>query len=256
MTDLLTNIWAERQAWQELLTQPASETLDVYIDMKSPHAYLAVRPSLQIAKDFHVRVNFMPYTLSYESLGVTQSVEADMQRRPGSPAADRKARMYYAAAREYAAIQSLPFRTPHRLLDSDLAHRVFLFAKQQEQEVSFVMWVYLQGWGSGWRNCELESMAQLRQACDQIDIDTEGLDAYVAANGPGQQQLQSIMQDAEAHGITGVPHYVFNDSQAMRRTGLFGREHLALIRLKYLQAGLARHPDVQAEFPHIWPSQS
>lgn len=244
---------AEQDEWLSLQAREADEVLDVFLDLKSPHAYLAVRPSLEIARDFHVRVNFLPYTLSYEALGVSK-VGADMKRQPASQAADRKARMYYAAAREYAALQSLPFKSPHRLLDSELAHRVFLFTKGQGLDVPFIMSVYLQGWGSGWREFELESRDDLRQACETTGIDLSGFDAYIADGGEGDQQLMAINERAESEGITGVPHYVFNDRDKERRIGLFGREHLALIRGKYLAWGLARSSDVTAHFSHTWPS--
>jgi 2-hydroxychromene-2-carboxylate isomerase len=249
----INNIMAERLDWVRLLSQKADETLDVYLDLKSPHAYLAVRPSLEVARDFRVAINFLPYTLSYETLGVSKTVGAEMKREPASPAADRKARMYYAAAREYAALQSLPFKSPYRLLDSSLAHKAFLFAKQQTLEVPFAMWVYLQGWASGWQEFELESAEQLRTACENVGADTNGFDAFVQPGGEGEDALAQIKVRAEASGISGAPHYVYTDHSKARRVGLFGREHLALIRGKYAAAGLARRIDVVPEFSHAWP---
>lgn len=248
----IPHIYSEQPVWQHLLNQPAEDIVDIYIDLKSPHAYLAVRPTLEIARDFKVAVNFLPYTLSYQALGLSKTVGPDMQRQPPSKAANRKARMYYAAAREYAHLQGLPFRSPHRLLDSDLAHRAFLFAKLQGLEVAFAMWVYLHGWGSGWQSFELESQPQLRAACERVGANLDGFDAYVQDGGPAAQVLTEIMQRAEAQGCVGVPHYVFNDTDKDRQVGLFGREHLALIRRKYLAAGLARRSDVRAEFSHTW----
>ena len=142
-------ILAEADEWQRIMALDGEVELDVYLDMKSPHAYVAVRPSLQVARDYRVRVNFLPYTMSYIDIGVSTSVDEDMKRRPPSPAADRRARMYYAAARLYAALQGLPFRSPYRLLDSAAANKAFLFAKQQGLEVPFLMRLYMQGWGSG-----------------------------------------------------------------------------------------------------------
>ena len=89
----LTTIMQERDDWMQLLSQDTEDRLDVYIDLKSPHAYLAVRPSLEVARDFKVAVNFLPYTLSYKNLGVTEEVGPDMKREPASEAADRKARI-------------------------------------------------------------------------------------------------------------------------------------------------------------------
>ena len=126
-------ILAEEDAWRRIMAQDGDAVLTVYLDIKSPHAYLAVRPSLLVARDYRVRVNFQPYTLDYVTLGVSTRVDRDMRRRPADAAADRKARMYYAAARQYAALQSLPFHSPKRLLDSTLAHKAWLFAAQQGQ---------------------------------------------------------------------------------------------------------------------------
>ncbi|MEM7218624.1 MAG: DsbA family protein [Pseudomonadota bacterium] len=238
--------------WQALLAQPADDTLDLYIDLKSPHAYLAVRPTLEIARDFRVAVNVLPYTLSYETLGVSKRVGPEMRREPATPAADRKARMYYAAAREYAALQNLPFKSPRRLLDSALAHRALLFAKKQALEVPFAMQVYLHGWGSGWQAFDLASTQQLKGACAEVGGDLSGFDDYVRDGGEGEAALANIVADAESQGLVGTPHYVFTDHATGQRRGLFGREHLALLRGKYLRAGLARRDDVTADFSHAW----
>ncbi len=175
-----------------------------------------------------------------------------MKRRPPTPAADRKARMYYTAARQYAVLQGLPFQSPYRLLDSASANKAFLFAKRQELEVSFVMRVYVQGWGSGWRDYEIESLEQLRGTLSEVGASTDGFEEFMAPNGTGDAELESCMAKAEATGFTGVPHYVFDDASSGRELGLFGREHLALIREKFGAEGLARTPAVRPEFSHAW----
>lgn len=248
----INNIMSEQPEWARLLSQEADDTLDVYLDLKSPHAYLAVRPSLEIARDFRVSINFLPYTLSYDTLGLSKSIGPEMRRDPATPAADRKARMYYAAAREYAQLQLLPLQSPYRLLDSSLAHKAFLFAKQQALEVPFAMWVYLHGWGSGWHKFELESARQLSAACASVGVQVTGFDEYVQPGGAGEQALAQIALSAENNGLVGTPHYVYTDHSKNCRQGLFGREHLALIRSQYLAAGLARRSDVVAEFSHTW----
>ena len=62
-----------------------------------------------------------------------------MERKPLNEAADRKARMYYAAAREGDNPGS-SFRSPYRLLDSTLAHKAFLYAKHQNLEIPFMLY--------------------------------------------------------------------------------------------------------------------
>lgn len=250
--DAAAAVLAEAEEWQRLMVLEAEKVLDVYLDMKSPHAYLAVRPSLEVARDYRVRVNFLPYTLSYTGLGLTTSVEPDMKRRPATPAAGRKARMYYIAARQYAVLQGLPFRTPRRLLDSASANKAVLFAKRQALEVPFLMRVYVLGWGSGWRDYELESVEQLQSTLAEVGANTDGFKEFLAPNGAGEAELERCMAQAEAVGLTGVPHYVFHDASSGQELGLFGREHLALIREKLGAEGLARTPGVRPEFSHAW----
>jgi hypothetical protein len=80
----------------------------------------------------------------------------------------------------------------------------------------------------------------------------DGFDEFVAEGGAGEQSLKEGMTRAEATGYDGVPHFVFSDTVAGREIGLFGREHLALIRGKYAACGLARNDSVTAEFSHAW----
>jgi len=251
-SDAAAAVLAEAGEWQRIMALDAEKVMDVYLDIKSPHAYLAVRPSLEVARDYRVRVNFLPYTGSYVAVGITTSVETDMKRRPPNPAADRKARMYYTAARQYAVLQGLPFRSPYRLLDSTSANKAFLFAKRQGLEVPFLMRVYVQGWGSGWRDYEIESLERLRGTLAEIGARTDGFEQFMDQNGVGESEVESCMAKAEAAGYVGVPHYVFNDAASGRELGLFGREHLALIREKFGAEGLARTPAVRPEFSHAW----
>jgi 2-hydroxychromene-2-carboxylate isomerase len=250
--DAAAAVLAETEEWQRIMALDAEKVLDVYLDIKSPHAYLAVRPSLEVARDYRVRVNFLPYTLDYTEAGVTTSVEPDMKRRPATPAADRRARMYYITARQYAVLQGLPLRSPKRLLDSTSANKAFLFAKRHELEVPFLMRIYVQGWGSGWQDYEIESLERLRGTLAEVGVRTDGFEEFMARNGAGKAELESCMTKAEASGFTGVPHYVFHDAPSGRELGLFGREHLALIRGKFADEGLARTPAVRPEFSHTW----
>ena len=251
----VANIMRESNEWQQLVESKDQASLTVYLDMKSPHAYISVRPTLQIVKDYKVEIDFRPYTLSYIEMGVSTTTK-DQKRRPPSADGDRKARMFYAAAREYCKLQQLPLRSPYRLLDAELAHRAFVFAKRQKLEINFMMSVCLRGWGSGWQEFELESITQLKEALADVGVNLTGFDAFVMDGGEGEQIVSSYKEEAHATGFVGTPHYVFYDHQRDRTLGLFGREHLALIRSKLSEQGLARSEDVTAEFSHAWQGSS
>lgn len=255
LSQAVSRVMAEADDWQRIMNVDGEETLTVYLDMKSPHAYIAVRPTLEIARDYKVKIDFRPYTLSYIDMGISTSVENSM-RRPPSEEADRRARMFYAAARFYTSLQGIPLRSPHRLLDVTLAHRTFLFAKRQALEIPFMMAVCLPGWGSGWRDYEVESQTQLRDTLASLGANLDGYEAFVAPDGPAQSELSQCIEDAHACGCVGVPHYVFHDHDTDRHVGLFGREHLALIRSKFEARGLGRNQNVRAEFSHVWRGPS
>ena len=246
-----TRIMSEVQDWKRIMSLKADATVTVYLDMKSPHAYIAVRPTLELARDFRVRLDFRPYTLSYTGMGISKSLENN-ERRPPSPEADRRARMFYKTARQYTALQGIPLRSPYRLLDASLAHKTFLFSKRQMLEIPFMMSVCLRGWGSGWRDIEIESLDQMRNTLKDLNANLDGFETFVEPGGQGERELSECMEEAHASGFVGTPHYVFHDVSSDRQIELFGREHLALIRSKLSEQGLARNDDVQTEFSHAW----
>ena len=247
----VARVMSEAEDWQRIMSLDAEISLSVYLDMKSPHAYIAVRPTLELARDYRVKIDFCPYTLSYTGMGISTSVDNN-QRRPPSPESDRRARMFYAAARQYTALHGIPLRSPQRLLDVELAHRAFLFVKRQMLEIPLMMSVCLRGWGSGWRDYEVESLTQLRNSLAHLGADLDGFEEFVSADGHGQWELIKYVDETHASGFVGVPHYVFHDDAADRQIGLFGREHLTLIRSKLSAQGLARNDSVRAEFSHAW----
>jgi 2-hydroxychromene-2-carboxylate isomerase len=124
----------------------AVRVLNVYLDLKSPHAYLAIAPTLKLQEDYLCRINWMPFELSYVSLGVSTSVDSDRVRRPADDYANRKAKMYYATAREYAQLQGLTIRGPHQLLDSHESLKAMLYSKEQNLELDFITHVFKNGW--------------------------------------------------------------------------------------------------------------
>jgi len=251
LSEAVARVMAEGADWQRIMNLDADASISVYLDMKSPHAYIAVRPTLELARDYRVKIDFRPYTLSYTGMGISTSTDNN-KRRPPSEESDRRARQYYAAARYYAAFQQIPLRSPHRLLDVEPAHRAFVFAKRQGLEVPFYMSLTLRGWGSKWHDLEVESRDELRDTLNSVGADTDGFEAFIAEGGEAQRELKQYVEDAHANGFVGVPHYVFYDDVIDRQVGLFGREHLTLIRSKLAAQGLARSDDVKTEFTHAW----
>ena len=108
------------------------------------------------------------------------------------------------------------------------------------------------GWGSGWRDFELESIDNLREALVDCGTDLDGFEEYLSEEGPGAKELTRCIRNAEKTGIAGVPHYVLADQSDHKGLSLFGREHLALIRTRLSERNLARSTSVKPEFSHTW----
>lgn len=104
LSDAVARVMSEADEWRRIVSLDADTLIRVYLDMKSPHAYIAVRPTLEIARDYRVKIDFCPYTLSYTGMGISTSVDNN-ERRPPSQEAERRARMFYAVARQYTALQ-------------------------------------------------------------------------------------------------------------------------------------------------------
>ena len=86
-----------------------------------------------------------------------------------------------------------------------------------------------------------------------------------SSNGsiPRRSNLSTkVAAAAEASGAVGVPHleWQVEDKSAggYKTKGMFGREHLSLLRLQLHEQGLARRPGVEPHISHAWcdPAQS
>src|SRR3954454_6815123 len=60
--------------WKEEPPMAEPRTVTVYIDYKSPYAYLAKDPADELARDFPVRLDWLPYRLPIPSLFRSASI--------------------------------------------------------------------------------------------------------------------------------------------------------------------------------------
>ena len=233
-------------------------TVTVYLDMKSPHAYLILAPALQVARDYHVKVEFKPYELSFVDMGISTKHEADGVRHSPSALSDSRAKMFYTVAREYARLQDIQIRGPHKLLQSRLANLALLFARAEgggntkKVVAPFLQTVFDAGWPNGWREYDMEDASVLKQTLADLGADVSGFDAFVEPGGEGDQGMAAIREEGDASGCVGVPHLEWTRPSDGRVVGMFGREHLALLRLQLHEQGKARNSGVNPHISHAW----
>jgi hypothetical protein len=117
--------------------QPVSQHLEVYIDYKSPYAFIAKDPTYALEQDFDVDIQWLPLTLNIGSYLGTAKVNnsgkvVDNQRSPRQWAAVKYA---YMDARRYASLRGLTLRGTQKIWDSSLAAIGMLWAGKQHHDV-------------------------------------------------------------------------------------------------------------------------
>lgn len=226
--------------------------IDIYLDVKSPHSYLMMKPALHLEKDYSCKVNFKPYDLSYVDINVTTDHDPENPvRKPKDKTQDRRARMYYTVARVYAKAMGLKLRGPEILLSAEKANMGIAWALKYRKSANYLTEIYSAGWPNGWRDYDMTNIDNLKATLMSSGLkpeQVEGFQEYVENDGP--RDLQRFKKEAEETGAVGVPHLAFDYKD--RKVGMFGREHLGLIRHTMHQLGLARSSKVNWEVSHYW----
>ena len=201
----------------------SSAPLIVYIDYKSPYAFVAVEPTYEIEDQLSIEIDWRPLTLDIPSyLGSARLDDrgrvAEENRTPEQWSAVRYA---YRDARRYAALRGLTLRGTVKIWDTSLAHIGMMWAKRQGRAVlrAYTRGVYLPFWR---RELDLEDPEVVTAMLQQAGAEVGGFAAFLAGEGRAEHDaMQPAIFDA---GIFGVPTYVIAGEI------FFGREHLPRIR--------------------------
>jgi len=209
--------------------------LAVYIDLKSPYAYLAIDPTRAMARAAGVAIDWRPFTLDIPSYLGSAKLDAtgkgvEASRR--TPEQWSGVRYSYMDARRYANLTGKTIRGTVKIWDSSLAGISMLWAKRQGRLDAYLDAVYPPFWR---RELDIEDVAVLEASLRVAGVDATGFRAFVA--GPGRAEHDALNEAAFAAGVFGVPTYLAGDEM------WFGREHLP--RVAWLLAGAAGPaPDV------------
>ena len=197
--------------------------LIVYIDYKSPYAYLAKDPTYAIEDQLGIEIDWRPFTLDIPSyLGSARLDEqgrvVESQRTAGQWSTVKYG---YRDVRRYGSLRSLVVRGTTKIWDSSLAAIGMLWAKEQSKAVlrTYSGLVYERFWK---RELDIEDVAVIEGVLDQAGARTAGFQAY--ASGEGRALHDHIQRAAFDAGIFGVPTYVAGGEV------FFGREHLPRVR--------------------------
>jgi 2-hydroxychromene-2-carboxylate isomerase len=202
---------------------PQKRVITVYVDYKSPYAYLAKDLVYELERDFAVRIDWLPYVLDIPSfLGSARLDDAGRVIEESRNAHQwRRVRYSYMDCRRQARKRGLVIRGPQKIWASTLAACGLIFAKAQDDTVlrRYHDIVFARFWQ---RELDIEDPAVIAAVLGEAGGDTAGLALYLAGEGP--REVDQISRAAEAAGIFGVPTFIIDGEQ------FWGSEHLPDIR--------------------------
>lgn len=192
------------------------DEVKLYFDYKSPFAFLAMAPALELPRRFRVQVRWIPFVLRIKGKG-ERSVYSE-----------RKVRYSYMDARRWANKQGgLTIRGPLKVYDSRPALVGALFAQRHGLFAEYTSAVFTRFFE---RLLEIDRPEAVAGLIAELGGSPSGYRAY--AEGAGPSALEACLDEADSDGIFGVPTFVF------RGELFWGHDRLPLLEEQLERAGL------------------
>lgn len=209
--------------------------LIVYVDIKSPYAFVAIEPTLRLEAELGARFDWRPLTLDIPSyLGSARKKAGKVVESNRSPAQWNGVRYAYRDARRYAERQGYILKGTEKIWDSSIPNIGIMWVMENDRDrlVDYFAAVFPPFWR---RELDVEDVHVVEKCLIQAGVDAAGFDAW--QQGAGRDAHNALQKQLHPAGIYGVPTYVFGDEI------LFGREHLPLVRW-HLEGAKGAAPDI------------
>lgn len=210
----------------------------VYVDIKSPYAFVAIKPTLAAEAAAGVQFDWRPLTLDIPSyLGSATKKRGKVVASKRSSAQWGAVKYAYKDARRYAERQGYVLKGTEKIWDSSIANIGILWVTRQDRPRlgDYFDAVYPSFWR---RELDIEDVDVICDCLERAGVESTGFKQFQATEGRSvHDALQSQLHPS---GIYGVPTYVFG------KHVLFGREHLPYLRW-FLSGRLGSPPDVAYE---------
>ena len=172
----------------------SNNLIDFYIDIKSPYAYLAIDPAIEMFDQLGLQWNLLPYTL-------------DITDYLGSATVNNEGKIILGT---------------QKIWDSSLFSMAHLWVKEKSEKtlLPFLRESFQLFWK---RELDIENEKVLLNLIDKFQLDSTDFISWKSNN---QNCVTSLMNTALSMGIFGVPTFVFEEEI------FWGSEKLALIIAK------------------------
>ena len=217
----------------------SNRPLIVYLDVKSPYAFVSVKPTLALEQELGLQFDWRPYTLDIPSyLGSARKEKGKVVESSGrSPKIWNAIRYAYMDARRYAELQDYTLKGTDKIWDSSLANMGILFVNLhfRDRIPDYLEAVFPPFWR---RELDIEDINVIKDCLKTAGVDSSDFQTFVSR--AGKQMHDHILDHRFEAGIYGVPTYVLGNDV------FFGREHLPYIRW-VLSGKQGQVPDVGNE---------
>lgn len=209
--------------------------LEVFIDFKSPYAFIAKDPTIQLAREFSVNIDWYPLTLNIGSyLGTAKKTKGKVVESNRSSNQWLSVKYAYKDARRYAELRGLTLKGTQKIWDTTLPGSAMLWLKQHHSNAleSFINITFDRFWK---RELDVEDMAVVTAVLK--DAGAPGAEFAAWHDQQGQQELEALQERILDEGVYGVPTYRIGGET------YFGREHLPRVRW-HLEGEQGALPDI------------
>jgi len=198
---------------------PQNPVVTVYIDFKSPYAYLAKDPARDLEHRFDLSLDWLPYILDIPSFLGSARLDAEGHVIEENRNAHqwRRVKYSYMDCRRQARKRGLVIRGTQKIWNSTLAAAGMLYAKRQGADVlrRYVDITFERFWK---RELDIEDPAAIESVLAESGAKTADAAFWLAVDGPREVALISC--EAEEKGVFGVPTFVIDGEL------FWGSEHL------------------------------
>lgn len=200
-----------------------NDRLILYLDLKSPYAYLAKQPAYDLERDFGISIDWRPLTLNIPSFlgSATVNERREVVEESRTPRQWQSVRYAYTDVKRYARVKDIRIYGPRKIWDTRLAHIGWLFAKRHGRDVlyRYLDEMYERFW---LREIDVEELSTIQSILHNAGAPEADFEEFIHLDGGRlHDQLQASLHPT---GIFGVPTFVLDDEI------YFGRENLPLIR--------------------------
>ena len=208
---------------EKLQPLQSDSPLIVYMDLKSPYAYMALEPTYQLEDDYGIEIDWRPLTLDIPSFLGSARLDDKGRVKESKRSAEQwtNVRYAYRDTKRTARHRDIILRGTVKIWDSSLAHIGLLWAKAHDRAAlkSYFFNVYERFWR---RELDIEDVAVIESMLEGAGAPVPGFREF--SNGEGRALHDSLQDSLHPAGLFGVPSYVL-DGQIF-----FGREHLPAVR--------------------------